>query len=373
MIVGEEDVDSILEKYKKLGKDGNAESETHKGLEEEDDMDGNGGGGDDGGGDGGGGELDENEAGSKLASIENEEKVQTQTREVDDECVEDTSDYLTEPEDNFEEQDGSNVENSEEPETVDRKRKTQEVTKSDGFQIMKIPRKKRKVKCNQCDWTGGQTGLNYHRKSKHLGVRFQCPHCEFRSPRTEYLAGHIMTKHRQDAPRKGTAKETGFKCSRCSWVVGTGNGLRYHTRTVHEGLKSGKYKCNCCEFKSTSKSNMESHMIVEHKDAASQKSKIEAHDGIGSKAIESQQDLPSKIKSEADISKDSNVDCEDEEDDDLLPPFWHPADGHGLVFKPGEGKERCFPSYQQAVRWLIQTGDSIKDHGLTEWIEGSES
>ena len=108
-------------------------------------------------------------------------------------------------------------------------------------------------------------------------------------------------------------------------------------------------------------------MIVEHKDA-SQKSKIEAHDGIGSKAIESQQDfedLPSKIKSEADLSKDSNVDCEDEENDDLLPPFWHPADGHGLVFKPGEGKERCFPSYQQAVRWFIQTGDSIKDHGLS--------
>ena len=114
-------------------------------------------------------------------------------------------------------------------------------------------------------------------------------------------------------------------------------------------------------------------MIVEHKDAASQKSKIEAHDGIGSKAIESRQDSPSKIKSEADISKDSNVDCEDEENDDLLPPFWHPADGHGLVFTPGEGKERCFPSYQQAVRWLIQTGDSIKDHDLTEWIEGSES
>ena len=93
---------------------------------------------------------------------------------------------------------------------------------------------------------------------------------------------------------------------------------------------------------------------------------------FGSKAIESQQDfedLPSKIKSEADISKDSNVDCEDEENDDLLPPFWHPADGHGLVFKPGEGKERCFPSYQQAVRWLIQTGDSIKDRYPTEWIE----
>ena len=53
MIVGEEDVDSILEKYKNLGKDGNAESETHKGLEEEDDMDGNGGGGDDGGGENG--------------------------------------------------------------------------------------------------------------------------------------------------------------------------------------------------------------------------------------------------------------------------------------------------------------------------------
>ena len=71
--------------------------------------------------------------------------------------------------------------------------------------------------------------------------------------------------------------------------------------------------------------------------------------------------LPPKIKTEQGIGKGLNTDC-DEEDDELLPPFWQPADGGGLVFSPAGGKARRFPSYQQAVRWLVETGYSIIAH-----------
>ena len=150
-------------------------------------------------------------------------------------------------------------------------------------------------------------------------------------------------------------KENGFKCSQCDWIVGTGNGLRYHQRTVHEGLKNGKYKCNCCEFKSTSKSYMSNHMMTEH----------------NLKSPQDCESFPSKVKTEqgnGGVGKGSNTDC-DEEDDELLPPFWQPADGSGLVFTPAGGKARRFPSYQQAVRWLVETGYAIIADAEAGFIE----
>ena len=71
--------------------------------------------------------------------------------------------------------------------------------------------------------------------------------------------------------------------------------------------------------------------------------------------------FPSEVKTEQGngaVGKGLNIDC-DEEDDELLPPFWQPADGGGLVFSPAGGKARRFPSYQHAVRWLVETGYSI--------------
>ena len=448
-----DDVDSILEKYKHLGQNENEgndlkfgelmqkeakcifPNERNKEVDEEDEMDDNDDEEEEGGADDC--ELDENEAELLMATAEelaqNNEGIITKTKDVEEElinidnfakddegdlvndCVEDTSDYLTEPEDNDEEQDGTIITNKETTDTINQNHTTQEVKIHD----MEDPGKKRKVKCNQCDWTGGQTGLNYHKKSKHLGIRFKCPHCEFSSPRTENLTSHIMSKHikvveniirdattvliedeeifeklvdaevelevskakhqlqkevtikvgdsmhieklhKQDI-KKGDSekeekenvenlkevseKENGFKCSQCAWIVGTGNGLRYHQRSVHEGLKNGKYNCNCCKFKSTSKTYMTNHMMVEH----------------NLKSPQDFESFPSKVKTEqgnGGVGKGSNSDC-DEEDDELLPPFWQPADGGGLVFSPAGGEERRFPSYQHAVRWLVETGYSI--------------
>lgn len=440
---GVEDVDLILEKYKHLKETNDCEmvmlkeqkegksifpNETEK---EEDSVGDNGF------------ELDEREAELLMTITENNNKeVDSKQKEVneelfnaencrkddegDNDCVEDTSDYLTEPE---EEESDTIFTNKEGVNTVIKNPGTQKVVL--GLDL-ENPVKKRKVKCNQCDWTGGQTGLNYHKKSKHLGVRFKCPHCEFRSPRTEYLSSHITSKHikvvekmirdaatvpiedgeifekqvaaeielevnkakfqkeeiGQDYPHSSSEKlekeetekkegakenlqlsekETGFKCSQCEWVVGTGNGLRYHQRTVHEGLKNGKYKCNCCEFKSTSKSYMTNHMIVEHKGQKGNE-ESEAGGSMGSSglrlSLHDPVSLLSKIKTEQEdndgVGKDSNIDW-DEEEDQLLPPFWQPADGSGLVFNPpaSEGKARRFESYQLAVKWLIETGDPI--------------
>ena len=419
-----EDVDLILEKYKHLNESNDCELvllKEHKEDKNEDWMDDNDF------------ELDEKEA-EELE--ENNEEVYSKKREVgedlinidnvegDNDCIEDTSDYLTEPEDNAEEEKSdTNDTNKEDEDTVSENPETQKVVllkNHDGLDL-ENPLKKRKVQCNQCDWTGVQTGLNYHKKSKHLGIRFKCPHCDFSSPRTEYLSSHIVSKHRkvvekkirdsatlpiedeeifeklvaaevelevkkakdklekeeiaqeyypsngekldkQETEKKEAAKEklekdvsvkeNGFKCSQCDWVVGTGNGLRYHQRRVHEGLKNGKYKCNYCNFKSTSKSYMTNHMMNEHKGQKDDEIDLPLQDP---------ESFRSKIKIEQDSSggfdKDSNINFEDFEK--ILPPFWQPADPCGLVFTPPTllgGKARRFESYQLAVKWLIETG-----------------
>ena len=407
----DEDVDSILAKYKHLG-------QKELSFDRKSEMKGNVFAGDE---DGEGFELDENETDfsedgklvekAEVKDIEkNSATIDVRLKDIDEDCIEDTSDYLTEPEDDDNKEKASN-----------------NVTTSDDVDMAQNLAKKRKVNCDQCDWSGGATGLNYHKKSQHVGIKFQCPHCELSSPRAQYLASHILVKHRralEDIVRKtavepiedadvlekelraevelevkrakhqikneedvlthkssaetndliqppkdgGPMKEdpdnkSAFKCSQCDWVVGTDNGLRYHKRTVHEGLKNGKYRCNSCYFKSTSKANMESHMMTEHK--ADQQLKDEDN------GCETSSVFPDKLNSSKYISEDAQLITENssatdpktdssDEDDDPLPPYWHQSeDKSGLIFSPARGKSKSFASYQAAVKWLLGTGISV--------------
>ena len=407
----DEDVDSILAKYKHLG-------QKELSFDRKSEMKGNVFAGDE---DGEGFELDENETDfsedgklvekAEVKDIEkNSATIDVRLKDIDEDCIEDTSDYLTEPEDDDNKEKASN-----------------NVTSSDDVDMAQNLAKKRKVNCDQCDWSGGATGLNYHKKSQHVGIKFQCPHCELSSPRAQYLASHILVKHRralEDIVRKtavepiedadvlekelraevelevkrakhqikneedvlthkssaetndliqpskdgGPMKEdpdnkSAFKCSQCDWVVGTDNGLRYHKRTVHEGLKNGKYRCNSCYFKSTSKANMESHMMTEHK--ADQQLKDEDN------GCETSSVFPDKLNSSKYISEDAQLITENssatdpktdssDEDDDPLPPYWHQSeDKSGLIFSPARGKSKSFASYQAAVKWLLGTGISV--------------
>ena len=110
----------------------------------------------------------------------NEVHTEESDKDIEEDCIEDTSDYLTEPEDDDNKEKASNS-----------------VTTSDDVDMAQNLAKKRKVNCDQCDWSGGATGLNYHKKSQHVGIKFQCPHCELSSPRAQYLASHILVKHRR--------------------------------------------------------------------------------------------------------------------------------------------------------------------------------
>ena len=407
----DEDVDSILAKYKHLG-------QKEVSFDRKGEMEENVFAGDE---DGEGFVLDENETDfsedgklvekAEVKDIEkNSATIDVRLKDIDEDCIEDTSDYLTEPEDDDNKEKASNS-----------------VTTSDDVDMAQNLAKKRKVNCDQCDWSGGATGLNYHKKSQHVGIKFQCPHCELSSPRAQYLASHILVKHRralEDIVRKtavepiedadvlekelraevelevkrakhqikneedvlthkssaetndliqppkdgGPMKEdpdnkSAFKCSQCDWVVGTDNGLRYHKRTVHEGLKNGKYRCNSCYFKSTSKANMESHMMTEHK--ADQQLKDEDN------GCETSSVFPDKLNSSKYISEDAQLITENssatdpktdssDEDDDPLPPYWHQSeDKSGLIFSPARGKSKSFASYQAAVKWLLGTGISV--------------
>ena len=407
----DEDVDSILAKYKHLG-------QKEVSFDRKGEMEENVFAGDE---DGEGFVLDENETDfsedgklvekAEVKDIEkNSATIDVRLKDIDEDCIEDTSDYLTEPEDDDNKEKASN-----------------NVTTLDDVDMAQNLAKKRKVNCDQCDWSGGATGLNYHKKSQHVGIKFQCPHCELSSPRAQYLASHILVKHRralEDIVRKtavepiedadvlekelraevelevkrakhqikneedvlthkssaetndliqppkdgGPMKEdpdnkSAFKCSQCDWVVGTDNGLRYHKRTVHEGLKNGKYRCNSCYFKSTSKANMESHMMTEHK--ADQQLKDEDN------GCETSSVFPDKLNSSKYISEDAQLITENssatdpktdssDEDDDPLPPYWHQSeDKSGLIFSPARGKSKSFASYQAAVKWLLGTGISV--------------
>ena len=174
----------------------------------------------------------------------------------------------------------------------------------------------KRYSCDQCEWFGGASGLFYHQKSKHYGVKYDCTYCEFSTQRAEYLGPHILAKHYDQVTElvrqtngsdleetelfeairyrveleitrlRAQMKEHKFQkdkyelktevqpedkpeynvfdCKECEWSGKTGNGLRYHRRTAHEGLKSGNYWCMYCEFKSTSAYYHHKHVQNEH-------------------------------------------------------------------------------------------------------------
>ena len=176
--------------------------------------------------------------------------------------------------------------------------------------------------CDQCDWEGGATGLNYHTKSIHLGITYDCKVCDFKSARSVYLVQHTLSKHYDDRTnmiketattdiedtdlfaivrkqveeevkeikkimepklkkldkKYGTEKEKrpakqspiklsedgSVECKECGWRGTSGNGLRYHRLSKHEGLKGGKYRCEYCDFISSSKFNVKNHLENNH-------------------------------------------------------------------------------------------------------------
>ena len=54
---------------------------------------------------------------------------------------------------------------------------------------------KKVFSCDQCEFTGSQTGLRLHKESKHVGVRYPCDQCEYAASQASNLKRHKKSKH----------------------------------------------------------------------------------------------------------------------------------------------------------------------------------
>ena len=80
-------------------------------------------------------------------------------------------------------------------ETMEEVRKIKPFEKDHPFnQTENLPYKKH-VQCNECEFMTSTGNLWRHKKTKHQGLTFQCPHCKYMTSRNDNLQTHIKRKH----------------------------------------------------------------------------------------------------------------------------------------------------------------------------------
>ena len=118
--------------------------------------------------------------------------------------------------------------------------------------------------------------LNKHIKSTHEGMRFQCPHCVFKSKWKGYLQKHIKFVHEGQA----------YQCPQCDYIFSDKSNLNRHMKSVHEGLPHCELNfkrkifvnkhmqkqqnkiplpCPVCDFTATSVNFLQRHARLIHK------------------------------------------------------------------------------------------------------------
>ena len=110
-----------------------------------------------------------------------------------------------------------------------------------------------------CDYSSRwRTSISIHLKEGHSeGNKVQCTQCGYQTFRKRHLAKHFTAMHtneRQTCPREGC--EDSFK-----WSAG----LKAHMKRVHLGVKK-TIKCEQCDYKGSSMSNVRSHFTAMHSD-----------------------------------------------------------------------------------------------------------
>ena len=79
-------------------------------------------------------------------------------------------------------------------------------------------------------------------------------------PKLTKLEKKMKTK---ESPIK-LSEDGSVECKECGWKGTSGNGLRYHRLSKHEGLKGGKVRCEYCDFSSSSKFYLNNHLENKH-------------------------------------------------------------------------------------------------------------
>ena len=115
------------------------------------------------------------------------------------------------------------------------------------------PKKKTRVlKCEMCEIVfGTYQGLRDHKKSKHLGVRYPCTHCDYQATQKQNLKLHFDSRH----------AGVRYPCMHCEYKATNKGNLNSHVKSVHLGVK---WPCKICDFKFTDQSALRRHMKSKH-------------------------------------------------------------------------------------------------------------
>ena len=109
-----------------------------------------------------------------------------------------------------------------------------------------------KFQCQDCERTfSGKSGLWFHTKSKHDGVRYKCKQCDKLFTDQSSMRRHIQSKH----------EGVKYGCNQCDQQFTQQSGLTRHIQSIHEGVM---YACNQCDHQATDKGHLTTHIQSKH-------------------------------------------------------------------------------------------------------------
>lgn len=264
----------------------------------------------------------------------------------------DTDDNLTEPEDSIvqfeEEQTNGKVANLQD-ETIANKNK-ELVTQVGPKRIKrrKVSSGGGNVKCKDCDWEGGtENGLRYHKRTVHEGLKngnYTCTKCDFKSTSNFYMKRHKAEKHSAEVKPSEEQNSPHAK----GGLKGAGRSkVRNLKEAVHEGAM---YDCSSCDYRSSRATNLEEHKLKYHSDEQLQETPEEVDDV--------------ETNDEEAVEEETAVESDPEEGG--LPPLWR-EEGGGLVFAPPGVAGRRFAGRAPALLWLVGSGGARPEHVYRLW------
>ncbi|XP_060535630.1 zinc finger protein 11-like [Cylas formicarius] len=116
--------------------------------------------------------------------------------------------------------------------------------------------------CHNCDRTyTNRANLSRHRRQcLDKAVRHECPHCEYKSYRSDQLKSHLLS-HTSDNAHVAS-RSVKHVCANCNKAYAKKNSFYKHTR-FHCG-EANVFRCVKCDYKSPRKENVKKHIVVRH-------------------------------------------------------------------------------------------------------------
>ena len=107
-------------------------------------------------------------------------------------------------------------------------------------------------RCKECDISfRGKSGLRYHKRSKHDGIRFFCSYCNFKSTSPGTLKAHKTATH----------EGVRYACDICDYKASQQGHLKRHKESLHDGVR---YNCGECKYSTGWRQKLTRHKQTKH-------------------------------------------------------------------------------------------------------------